>query len=110
MTLVPRPTVHVTRYNSQRFILSVDPNWSTVSYNYGSTNIALFAVQDGKCKDFVDQTSGLYTTDCDDSTRTFCITNNNVTDNYNGKIIQCSVTDSTGTTSQIQSFINVQCK
>jgi hypothetical protein len=108
--LDPYPTVNVTRYNSQSFNCSVDPNWNTVSYNYDGTNIALFVVQDGKCKDFVDHTSGRYTTDCDVSTRTFYLTINNVTDVYNGKIIQCEVTYSTGTRSEIQSFINVQCK
>jgi hypothetical protein len=46
-------------------------HWSSVAYFYGTENISLFFVQDGKCKDYVDQSSGIYTTDCDDSTRTF---------------------------------------
>ena len=110
LTLDPYPTVNVPRYNSQSFNCSVDPNWSSVTYNNGPTNIAFFVVQDGKCKDFVDQSSGRHTTDCDDSTRTFYLTINNVTDVYNGNIIQCGVTYSTGTNSRIQSLINVQCK
>jgi hypothetical protein len=89
-------------------------NHSTVlmilAYFYGTENISLFFVQDGKCKDYVDQSSGIYTTDCDDSTRTFYLTINNVTDDYNGRTIQCNVTYITGTRSQIQSIINVQCK
>ena len=70
--MVPYPTVDVTRYNSQSFNCSVDPNWSSVTYSYGEINIALFFVaQDGKCKDVGAQSSGLYTTYCDDSTRRF---------------------------------------
>ena len=110
VTLVPYPSVTVTRYNRQSFNCSVDPNWSAVAYVYGIENIALFSVQDGKCKDFLDQSSGLYTTDCDDSTRTFYLTIKNVTDDYNGKIIQCKVTYSAGVSSQQQSIIHVQCK
>jgi hypothetical protein len=94
--LYPYPTVDVTRY------------WNYVAYNYGSTNIAFFGVQDGKCKNFIDQSSGLYTAYCDDSTGLFYLTINNVTDVYNGRTIQCTVAYSTGTSSQIQSLINVQ--
>ena len=43
--------------------------------------MAFFGVEDGKCKDAA-PSSGLYTTDCDDSTRTFYLTINNVTDDY----------------------------
>jgi hypothetical protein len=110
LTLVPYPTVNVTRYISQSFNCIVDPNWSSVAYFYGTENISLFFVQDGKCKDYVDQSSGIYTTDCDDSTRTFYLTINNVTDDYNGRTIQCNVTYSAGVSSQQQSIINVQCK
>ena len=53
--------------------------------SYGYKNMTFFGVQDGKCKDFVDQSLGLYTTDCDDSTRTFYLSINNVTDVYNGE-------------------------
>jgi hypothetical protein len=108
--LDPYPTVNVTRYNSQSFNCSVDPNWNAVSYDYGETNIAFFGVQDGKCKDFVDHSSGLYTTACGVSTRTFYLTINNVTDVYNGGTIECTVAHSTGDRSQKQSLINVQCK
>jgi hypothetical protein len=55
LTLDPYPRVNVTRYNSQSFNCSVDPNWTSVAYNYGSTNIAFFVVQNGTCKDFADQ-------------------------------------------------------
>ena len=110
LTLDPYTTVNVTRYNSQSFNCSVEPNWSSVTYNYGSTNIAFFAVQAGKCKDFANQSSGLYTTDCDVSTGTLYLTINNVTDDYSQKTIQCRVTYSTGTNYRIQSLISVQCK
>ena len=109
LTFDPYPTVNVTRYNSQSFNCRVDPNWSVVTYNYGSINIALFAVLDGKCKDFAGQTSGRYTTDCDDSTRTLYLTIKNVTDVYNGETIECRVTYDTGANPTIQSLINVQC-
>ena len=110
LTLHPYPTVDVTRYSSQSFNCSVDPNWNTVAYIYELANIAFFGTLNSKCKDFVDQSSGLYTTDCDVSTRTFYLTINNVTDDYNEKTVECRVTHSTGTSSQIQSIINVQCK
>ena len=110
LTLDPYPTVNVTRYNSQSFNCSVGPNWSTVSYNYDGINIALFFVQDGKCKDYREHTSGLETTDCDDSTRTFYLTINNVNDVYNGKIIKCKVVYGSGASSEKESLINVQCK
>ena len=110
LTLDPYPTVNVTRYNSQSFNCSVDLNWNTVAYSYGSRSIALFYGVDGKCTDLVDQSSGRYTTDCDDSTRTFYLTIKNVTDSYNGKTIQCKVWYNSGTRSEIQSLINVQCK
>jgi hypothetical protein len=110
LTLVPYPTVNVTRYNSQSFNCSVDPNWSYVTYNYDRANIALFFVQDVKCIDDINQSSGIYTTDCDASTRTFYLTIKNVTDSYNGNTIQCRVMHSSGTSSEIQSLINVQCK
>ena len=77
ITLIPYPTVNVIRYNIQSFTCSVDPNWSSVIYSHCSTNMAFFSVQDGKCKDAA-PSSGLYTTDCDDSTRTFYLTINNV--------------------------------
>lgn len=109
-TLHPYPTVNVTRYNSQSFNCSVDPNWRYVTYSGGPKYMAVFGVQDGKCTDLVSQSSGLYTTDCDDSTRTFYLTINNVTDVYNGKIIQCQVFYSTGNNFDIKSVINVQCK
>jgi hypothetical protein len=89
-------------------ILTVDPNWSSVTYNYDSASIGLFFVENGKCKDI--QSSGRYTTDCDDSTRTCYLTINNVTDAYNGRTIECRVRYNSGTSSQIQSLINVQCK
>jgi hypothetical protein len=108
LILDPFPTVNVTRYNSQSFTCSVDPNWSSVSYNYGITNIALF--NGDKCSDFINHTFGLYTTDCDDSTRTFYLTINNVTDVYNMKTIVCNVFYSTGANSKKQSLIHVQCK
>ena len=108
-TLHPYPTVNVTRYNSQSFNCSVDPNWGTVAYNYGFSNIAFFGVQVDKCKNFADQSS-LYTTDCDDSTRTFYLTINNVTGEYNGKTIGCKVVPSTGEATDRQTLINVQCK
>jgi hypothetical protein len=58
----------------------VDANWSSVTYSYDDTNIAMFFVaQDGKCKELGAQSSGLYTTYCDDSTRTFYLTINNLT-------------------------------
>ena len=107
LTLDPYPTVNVTRYNSQSFNCSVDPNWNSVSYNYRKTNIALFYVQGGKCQNFAATVPGLYKTDCDDSTSTFYLTINNVTD---GKPLQCVVTYSTGATSSKTSTINVQCK
>ena len=110
LTLDPYLTVIVTRYSSQSFNCSVDPNWTSVAYNYGFTNIALFVVQNGTCKDYADQSSGLYTTNCDDSTRTFYLTINNVTDDYNGKTIVCQVFYSTGNNFDIKSVINVQCK
>ena len=50
-TLHPYPTVNVTRYNSQSFNCSVDPNWSTVAYYYGLLNIAFFVAQVDKCED-----------------------------------------------------------
>jgi hypothetical protein len=53
--------------------------------------MAVFVVQDGKCTDFASESSGLLTTDCDASTRTFYLTINNVTDTYNGRTIQCRV-------------------
>ena len=107
---MPYPRVNVIRYNSQSFNCSVNSNWSSVSYSYGSTNIVLFGVADGKCKDFVDQSSGLYSTYCDDSTRAFYLTINNVTDVYNGRQIQCRVFNSIGTSSEIESRLNIQCK
>ena len=110
LTLHPYPTVDVTRYSSQSFNCSVDPNWNTVAYINELENIAFFGTLNSKCKDFGNPPPGLYTTDCDDSTRTFYLTINNVTDDYNGDKIQCRVTYSTGTSSQIQSLINVQCK
>ena len=110
LTLDPYPTVTVTRYNSQSFNCSVETSWSAVAYNYDSTNIAWFAVgKVGKCKDFVDQSSGLYTTYCDNSTRTFYLTINNVTDDYNRQTIECKLFYA-GNNSQIESLINVQCK
>jgi hypothetical protein len=110
LTLDPYPTVTVTRYNSQSFNCSVESSCSSVAYNYVSINIALFVALDGKCKDFIDQSSGLYTTDCDDSTRMFHLPINNVTDVYNGRTIQCSVVNSTGGSSEIESTVYVQCK
>jgi hypothetical protein len=110
LTLDPYPTVNVIRYNSQSFNCSVDPNWSSVAYSHDDINIALFIDTGGKCKDFADHTSGRYTTDCDDSTRTFYLSINNVTNVYNGRTIRCRVVDSTGTSSQKQSLLNVQCK
>jgi hypothetical protein len=110
LTLDPYPTVNVTRYNSQSFNCSVDPDWKTVSYFYAVKNVAFFVVVDGKCKDFIDQSSGRYTTDCDDSTRTFYLTINNVTDVYNGKIIKCQVVYGPTGSSGKQTLINVQCK
>jgi hypothetical protein len=109
LTLDPYPIVNVTRYNRQSFTCSVDPNWNAVAYNYGSTNIALLVVENGKCKDFAARPSGLYTTDCDDSTRKFYLTINNVTDDYNRKTIAC-IMYYAGTNSQIESLITVQCK
>ena len=110
LTLDPYPTVNVTRYNSQSFNCSVDPNWSLAHYYHGGTNIALFKASDGKCKDFVDQSSGRYTTYCDDSTRTFYLTINNVTDDYNGYFIQCIVSYSVEPITYKYTVINVQCK
>ena len=110
LTLYPYPTVDVTRYNSQSFNCSVEPNWSSVTDSYDSTNKALFLVQDCKCKKVGDQKSGRYTTDCDDSTITFYLPINNVTDVYNGKTIQCRVKDRTGASSDMNSVIHVQCK
>lgn len=109
LTVDPYPTVNVTKYNSQSFTCSVDLNWNSVTYSYDAVNMAFFA-DDGKCKDFADQSSGLYITDCDDSTRTLYLTINDVTDVYNGKTIKCEVIYSTGATPNIQSVINVQCK
>ena len=109
-TLHPYPTVNVTRYNSQSFNCSVDRSWSTVAYNYGVTNIALFAVQEGKCKDLVTPPPVLYTANCDDSTSTFYLTINNVTGEYNGETIVCKVVASTGDTTARKTSINVQCK
>jgi hypothetical protein len=108
LTLVPYPTVNVTRYNSQSFNCSVDPSWNTVAYNYGITNIAFFGVDNGKCKDFADQSSGLYTTDCDDSTRTFYLTINNVTDEYNEKTIKCIAVYGAEVKPKKESLIHVQ--
>jgi hypothetical protein len=109
-TLHPYPTVNVTRYNSQSFNCSVDPDWNSVTYNYDKTNVALFNVQGDKCKNHALTPPGLYTTNCDDSTRTFYLTINNVTGDYNGKIIECIVGPSTGDTTDRQTLINVQCK
>ena len=110
LTLDPYPRVNVTRYNRQSFNCNVETSWSAVAYNYDSTNIALFTVGNvGKCKDFVDQSSGLYTTYCDDSTRTFYLTINNVTDVYNRETIECKLFYA-GINSKIESLINVQCK
>ena len=108
LTLDPYPTANVTRYNSQTFNCSVDTNWNRVSYNYDGTTIAMFYADDGKCKG--GQLSGPYKTDCDDSTRTFYLTINNVTDDYNGRIIECIVVHDVISISRIQSLINVQCK
>jgi hypothetical protein len=108
LSLDPYPTVNVTRYNSQSFTCIVDPSWSSVVYVYISTNIALH-VAPGNCYDFIDQSSGLYKTGCNDSTRMFYLTINNVTDDYNGKTIQCRVFY-TGTSPDKESLINVQCK
>ena len=110
LTLDPYPTVDVTRYSDQSFNCSVDPNWRTVSYFYAVSNVAFFVVVDGKCKDFQDQSSGLYTTDCDDSSRTFYLTINNVTDDYNGNMIRCQVVYGSVAKSEKQTLINVQCK
>jgi hypothetical protein len=52
--------------------------------------MAFFGVEDGKRKDAA-PSSGLYTTDYDDSTRTFYLTINNVTDDYNRRTIKCQV-------------------
>ena len=110
LKLDPYPTVNATRYNIQTVNRSVDPDWSTVAYYYGATSIALFAVQDGKRKDFANQSSGRYTTDCDDSTIMFYLNIYNVSDDYNGKTIQCRITYSTGNSSEVNSVIYVQCK
>ena len=102
MVLIIRSIPNVTRYNSQSFNCSVDPTWRAVTYNYISTSISLFTVQDGKCKDLLDQSSGLYTTDYDDSTRTFYLTINNVTDDHNRKTIRCRVAYFTGNGPEIK--------
>ena len=99
-----------TAANHLTVVLILTGNWSTIVYIYDLANIAFFGVLNSQCKDFGKPPSGFYTTDCDESTRTFYLTINNVTDDYNGKEIQCRVTYSTGTSSQIQSLINVQCK
>ena len=110
LTLEPHPTINVTRYERQTFNCSADSNWNTVSYNYGLLNIAFFVDQDGKCKDFAVPTPGRYTTYCDDTSRKFYLTINNVTDDYNGKTMQCRVVYSTGAISELRSIITVQCK
>jgi hypothetical protein len=104
------PTINVTRYERQTFNCSVDSNWSSVAYNYGPVNIALFAVQDGKCIDFADHSLGRYTTYCDEISRTFYLTINNVTDHYNAKTMECMVVYGSSTSFRIQSRIYVQCK
>ena len=78
----------------------------TVTYNYGGTHLALFAVQDGKCKYFGTTTPELYKTDCNHSTRTLYLTINNVTDVYNGQIIYCQVVHSTVNRSDMNSATN----
>ena len=110
LTLEPYPTINVTRYERQTFNCSVDSNWSSVAYNYGTVNIALFAVQDGKCIDFADHSLGRYTKYCDEISRTFYLTINNVTDDYNAKTMECIVVYSSRTSSKLQSRIYVQCK
>ena len=94
----------------QTFNCSVDSNWRAVTYSYGATNIALFFVQDGKCKDVSALQPELYTTYCDATSRTFYLTINNVTDYYIGITIQCRVTYNTGGSSERKCSINVQCK
>jgi hypothetical protein len=106
--LPPLATIRRTKF--QIIVRKREPNWRYVAYNYMYVNIALFTALDGKCKDYINQTSWLYTTDCDDSTRTFYLTINNVTDNYNGKTIHCSVTHSTRSRTDMNSVINVHCK
>ena len=103
LRLDPYITVNVTRCNSQTFNCRVEHNWNTVTYNYGGTNLALFAIQDGKSKDFATTTSGLYITNFNESTRTFYLTINGVTDVYNGEIIHCQVVYSTGNRSDMNS-------
>ena len=110
LTLEPYPTINVTRYDRQTFNCSVDSNWSSVSYNYDGINIALFVVQDGNCIDVVGHSLGRYATYCDDTSRTFYLTINHVTDDYNEKAIQCLVVYSSRTSSDRESRINVQCK
>ena len=110
LTLEPYPTINVTRYERQTFNCSVDSNWSSVSYYYGVTNIAFFLAQDAKCNDLAAPLPELYTTYCDDTSRTFHLTINNVTDDYSGKTIQCTAVYNTGAISDLRSIINVQCK
>jgi hypothetical protein len=104
------PTINVTRYERQTFNCSVDSNWSSVSYYYQVTNIAFFLAKDSKCKDWAAPPPELYTTYCDDTSRKFYLTINNVTDDYSGKTIQCRAVYNIGAISDLRSIINVQCK